>query len=144
MNVKIGKNQAWDYVKNDWRIKEMNVIYNIGDDGISMAFELTNILHKTIENYWKTKERCQSVPELLVEEQCFLNISREYADDKQLCRKIIPLMFGSEKTKRKMKRKVLVEREIGKRHWNECLNTMENVERRIKEENQEENLNGRV
>jgi|TARA_R110000787_G_scaffold12312_1_gene39875 hypothetical protein len=117
MNVKIGKNQAWDYVKNDWRIKEMNVIYNIGDDGIPMAFELTNILHKTIENYWKTKERCQSVPELLVEEQCFLNISREYADDKQLCRKIIPLMFGSEKTKRKMKRKVLVEREIGKREW---------------------------
>lgn len=117
MNVKIGKNQAWDYVKNDWRIKEMNVIYNIGDDGIPMAFELTNILHKTIENYWKTKERCQTVPELLVEEQCFLNISREYADDKQLCRKIIPLMFGSEKTKRKMKRKVLVEREIGKREW---------------------------
>jgi len=117
MNVKIGKNQAWDYVKNDWRIKEMNVIYNIGDDGIPMAFELTNILQKTIENYWKTKERCQSVPELLVEEQCFLNISREYADDKQLCRKIIPLMFGSEKTKRKMKRKVLVEREIGKREW---------------------------
>jgi len=117
MKVKIGKNQAWDYVKNDWRIKEMNVIYNIGDDGIPMAFELTNILNKTIENYWKTKERCQTVPELLVEEQCFLNISREYADDKQLCRKIIPLMFGSEKTKRKMKRKVLVEREIGKREW---------------------------
>ena len=117
MKVKIGKNQAWDYVKNDWRIKEMNVIYNIGDDGIPMAFELTNILNKTIENYWKTKERCQTVPELLVEEQCFLNISREYADDKQLCRKIIPLMFGSEKTKRKMRRKVLVEREIGKREW---------------------------
>ena len=117
MKVKIGKNQAWDYVKNDWRIKEMNVIYNIGDDGIPIAFELTNILNKTIENYWKTKERCQTVPELLVEEQCFLNISREYADDKQLCRKIIPLMFGSEKTKRKMKRKVLVEREIGKREW---------------------------
>ena len=117
MKVKIGKNQAWDYVKNDWRIIEMNVIYNIGDDGIPIAFELTNILNKTIENYWKTKERCQTVPELLVEEQCFLNISREYADDKQLCRKIIPLMFGSEKTKRKMKRKVLVEREIGKREW---------------------------
>jgi len=132
MKVKIGKNQAWDYVKNDWRIKEMNVIYNIGDDGIPMAFELTNILNKTIENYWKTKERCQTVPELLVEEQCFLNISREYADDKQLCRKIIPLMFGSEKTKRKMKRKVLVEREIGKREW------------LVMKKEWKENLDGRV
>ena len=132
MKVKIGKNQAWDYVKNDWRIKEMNVIYNIGDDGIPIAFELTNILNKTIENYWKTKERCQTVPELLVEEQCFLNISREYADDKQLCRKIIPLMFGSEKTKRKMKRKVLVEREIGKREW------------LVMKKEWKENLDGRV
>jgi len=114
------------------RIKEMNVIYNIGDDGIPIAFELTNILNKTIENYWKTKERCQTVSELLVEEQCFLNISREYADDKQLCRKIIPLMFGSEKTKRKMKRKVLVEREIGKREW------------LVMKKEWKENLDGRV
>ena len=120
MKVKIGRDQAWDYVKNDWRIKEMDVVYSLDtEEDISIAFELTNILHKTIENYWYNKSRCPTVPEILVEEQCFLNLSREYAEDKNSCRKIKPLMFGSKKTKRKMKRKVLVEREIGKREWDE-------------------------
>ena len=135
MKVKIGRDQAWDYVKNDWRIKEMDVVYSLDTkEDISIAFELTNILHKTIENYWYNKSRCPTVPEPLVEEQCFLNLSREYAEDKNSCRKIRPLMFGSKKTKRKMKRKVLVEREIGKREWDEWIN---------REENQEENNYGK-
>jgi len=123
MKVKIGRDQSWDYVKNDWRIKEMDVVYSLDTkEDISIAFELSNILHKTIENYWYNKNRCPSVPEVLVEEQCFLNLSREYANDKNSCRKIIPLMFGSEKTKRKMKRKVLVEREKNKREWEDFCN----------------------
>ena len=129
MKVKIGRDQAWDYVKNDWRIKEMDVVYSLDTkEDISIAFELTNILQKTIENYWYNKSRCPTVPEPLVEEQCFLNLSREYFEDKNSCRKIRPLMFGSKKTKRKMKRKVLVEREIGKREWNEWINREENQE----------------
>jgi len=129
MKVKIGRDQAWDYVKNDWRIKEMDVVYSLDTkEDISIAFELTNILHKTIENYWYNKSRCPTVPEPLVEEQCFLNLSREYAEDKNSCRKIRPLMFGSKKTKRKMKRKVLVEREIGKREWDEWINREKNQE----------------
>tara|TARA_R110002096_G_C14275411_1_gene696029 strand:- start:38 stop:454 length:417 start_codon:yes stop_codon:yes gene_type:complete len=126
---KLGKSQAWDFVKNDWKIKEMDVIYSLDTkEDISITFELTNILQKTIENYWYNKRRCPTVPEPLVEEQCFLNLSSEYFEDKNSCRKIIPLMFGSEKTKRKMKRKVLVEREIGKREWNEWINREENQE----------------
>ena len=51
MKIKIGRDQAWDYVKNDWRIKEMDVVYSLDTkEDISIAFELTNILQKTIEN----------------------------------------------------------------------------------------------
>jgi hypothetical protein len=127
--VKLGKDQAWDFVKNDWKIKEMDVVYSLDTkEDISIAFELSNILHKTIKNYWYNKNRCPSVPECLVEEQCFLNLSQSYEDDKKISFSRNALMFGSKKTKRKMKRKVLVEKEKGKREWNEWINREKNQE----------------
>ena len=127
--IRLGKDQAWDFVKNDWVIKEMDVVYSLDTkEDISIAFELTNILHKTIENYWSNKNRCPTVPECLVEEQCFLNLSREYEDDKKISFSRKALMFGSQKTKMKMKRKVLVAKEKGKREWNEWINREKNQE----------------
>ena len=82
--VKLGKSQAWDFIKNDWKIKEMDVIYSLDtEEDIKITFELTNIIQKTIDDYWYKKERCPTVPEALVNEQCFLNLSAEYEDDKK-------------------------------------------------------------
>jgi len=125
--VKLGKGQAWDFVKNDWKIKEMDVIYSLDtEEDISIAFELTNILQKTMDDYWYKKKRCPTVPELLVEEQCFLNLSREYEDDKKRSFSYTTLMFGTNKTKRKMKRKMLAIREEGRREWKEWTNEEKN------------------
>lgn len=135
--VKLGKSQAWDFVKNDWYIKDMTLIYNIGgsptpnlgdDEAVKITFELTNILHKTIENYWKTKKREDYVAEPLVEEQCFLNLSRDFEDTMKLSRTVNPLIFGSDKTKRKIKRKRLARNEKNKREWKEWINREENKE----------------
>ena len=120
--VKLGKSQAWDFIKNDWKIKEMDVIYSLDtEEDIKITFELTNIIQKTIDDYWYRKKRCPTVPEALVNEQCFLNLSAEYEDDKKRSFSQTALIFGTDKTKRKMKRKRLVAREYGRREWKEWI-----------------------
>jgi hypothetical protein len=135
--VKLGKSQAWDFIKNDWSIKDMTLFYNIGgsptpnlsdDEAVKITFELTNILQKTIDNYWMTKEREDYVAEALVEEQCFLNLSRDFEGAMKLSQTVTPLIFGSDKTKRKIKRKRLASREAGRREWEEWMSREENQE----------------
>ena len=54
--VKLGKDQAWDFVKNDWKIKEMDVVYSLDTkEDISIAFELMSAV--------TVSSRCHSFPD---------------------------------------------------------------------------------
>ena len=73
-----------------------------------------------------TKKRKDYVAEALVEEQCFLNLSRDFEGAMKLSQTVTPLIFGSDKTKRKIKRKRLASREEGRREWEEWMSREEN------------------